>query len=101
MLTKTMKWISIAGLLLAVLWRPSENYQLLLQFVVCGGAIMIFLQAADAGKYVWATGFVAIAVLFNPIQPIAFSPAMFLWMDLICVATFAVSLAVLKPKPGL
>lgn len=101
MFTKIMKWICIAGLLLAVLWRPSQDYQVLLQFGVCGGALLGALHASRAGNYFWATAFAAIAVLFNPIAPFVFSITMFLWLDLICVATFAVSLAVLKPKPRL
>ena len=41
MLTKIMKWSSIAALLLAALWRPSENYQILLQVVVCASALLV------------------------------------------------------------
>jgi hypothetical protein len=36
-----MRWVPIAALLLAVAWRPSANYQVLLHFVVCAGAAMI------------------------------------------------------------
>ena len=97
--TKIMKWVSIAGLLLAVLWRPSENYQLLLEFVVCAGAILVAIDARRAEKNLWATGFVAVALLFNPIQPVGFSREMFLWLDLICVAMFLVPLAALKREP--
>lgn len=99
MLTKIMQWISIAGLLLAVLWRPSEDYQLLLQFVVCAGAILVAWEGYRSAKHLWAIGFFSIALLFNPIQPAAFSRAMFLWVDLICVGMFLVPLAALKRKP--
>ena len=43
MVTKTMQWVSITALLLAVTWRPSENYQILLHFLVCTGAAMVVL----------------------------------------------------------
>lgn len=99
MLTKLLKWLSIAVLLPAVFWRSSENYQLLLQLVVCAGAILVAWEAYGSAKHLWAVGFVAVTMLFNPIQPFEFSPAMFLWLDLICLTAFAVSLAVLKPKP--
>jgi len=36
-----MRWVPITALLLAVAWRPSVNYQILLHFVVCAGATMI------------------------------------------------------------
>ena len=38
-----MQWIPITVLLLALTWRPSANYQILLHFVVCAGAIMVML----------------------------------------------------------
>ncbi len=43
MIKKMMGWVPIAALLLAVAWRPSANYQILLHFVVCAGAIMMIL----------------------------------------------------------
>jgi hypothetical protein len=38
-----MRWVPIAALLLAMAWRPSANYQILLHFVVCAGATMVVL----------------------------------------------------------
>jgi len=38
-----MQWVLLTALLLAVTWRPSANYQILLHFVVCAGAIMVIL----------------------------------------------------------
>jgi len=101
MLTKIMKWSAIAVLLQAVLWRSSANYQLLLEFVVCAGAIVVALDAIHADEYVWATGFVAIALLFNPVAPVVLSREMFFWLGWASVATFLASLVVLKPKPRL
>ena len=101
MVTKIMKWVSIAALLLGVLWRSSPSYELLLQFVVCAGAILVVLQAAGADKYLWAAGFSAIALLYNPIVPVTLSRNLFLWLNLLSLATFAVSLTVLKTKPML
>ncbi len=43
MVTKIMKWVSITALLLVVTWRPSANYQIPLDFVVCTGAAMVVL----------------------------------------------------------
>jgi len=38
-----MQCVPITALLLAVTWRPSANYQILLHFVVCAGAVMVIL----------------------------------------------------------
>ncbi len=40
MVTKIMEWVSITALLLAVTWRPFASYQLQMDFVVCGGALV-------------------------------------------------------------
>ncbi len=43
MVRENMQWVPITVLLLAVTWRPSANYQILLHFVVCAGAVMVIL----------------------------------------------------------
>lgn len=43
MVRKTVQWIPITALLLAVTWRPFANYQIPLDFVVCAGAAMVVL----------------------------------------------------------
>ena len=40
MITKIMEWVSITALLLVVSWRPVASYQIPLDFVVWGGALM-------------------------------------------------------------
>jgi hypothetical protein len=45
MVGKTMQWVRITVLLLAVTWRPSANYQILLHFVVCVGAVLVILAS--------------------------------------------------------
>jgi len=35
-----MEWVSITALLLAVTWRPFASYQLPVDLVVCGGALV-------------------------------------------------------------
>ena len=96
MLTTIMKWISIAVLLGAALWGAGPGYQVLLEFVVCVSALLVIMQAGRSGKYLWAAGFTVIAVLFNPIAPVAFSPRTFFWLDWVCAVTFLVSLITLR-----
>ena len=43
MVRKIVQWVPITALLLVVTWRPSANYQILLHFLVCTGAIMVVL----------------------------------------------------------
>ena len=43
MVTKIMEWLSITSLLMVVSWRPFASYQLPLDFVACGGALVGFL----------------------------------------------------------
>ncbi len=38
-----MKWVPVTALLLALTWRPSTNYQILLHFLVCAVAVMVVL----------------------------------------------------------
>jgi hypothetical protein len=101
MVTRFMKYLSIVALLLGLLVRSSANYRLVLEFVVCVAALAVVAQAFRTGRYFWGAGFVSIAVLFNPVAPITLSGRTFLWLDLACLATFALSLAALKTKPRL
>ena len=43
MVRRSMRWIPILGLLLALTLRPSANYQILLHFLVCASAVMVVL----------------------------------------------------------
>jgi hypothetical protein len=84
----------------AMFWRSAPDYQLLLEFVVLVGAIVVVQQAVQAGKYFWAAGFLVIAVLFNPVVPVLqLSGSFSLLMVLVCVAPFAISLGALKTRP--
>ena len=75
LLLKTMKWGSIVGLLLAAIsWNAGANYRLVLDLVVLVGAIVVVRQAVRAKQYFWASGFVGMALLLNPIVPV-FTPA--------------------------
>jgi hypothetical protein len=101
---RIVKWVSVAALflLLAVLWRSSPDYRTVLgAFLVWAGAIVVFVEAAGAGKYVWAATFLAVGALFNPVLPIMLPRNLFLVLDLACLVMFLVSLAVWKANPRL
>jgi len=104
MLTKTMKWVAMAALLTAAtLWRSAANSefpQFLLGFVVCFGAGVVVMQAARAKKHVWAGGFAAIALLFNPLVPVLpFDGEWGRLLVLVSIVPFAVSLVALRTQP--
>ncbi len=101
MFATIMKWVSITALLLAAMfWRSAANYQLLLELLVCTGAIVVVMQAVRAEEYGWATGFVAMALLFNPgVRLLTLAGELSLLLVLVCIAPFAVSLTALKTQP--
>jgi Na+/H+ antiporter NhaD/arsenite permease-like protein len=102
MIAKLMKWIAIAALFLALFWQPFAENRILLRYVVWAGAIVVFAQAVRAGKYLWIGLFLAVAGLFNPIRPLAFSAGVFLVVNAITLALFMVSLGRgLEMKPRL
>jgi len=99
MLTKIMKCVSILVLCVAALRLPTANFQVLLEIVISVTALLVVTQAVRLRKYLWAAGFGVIAVLFNPILPVALSRTTWLWLDWVCFMTFLVSLAALKTRP--
>ena len=98
MISRITTVVSMAALLLTIVWHPSAGYLLLLESVICVGAIVIVLQAGRAEKYLWAVGFALIAVLFNPIAPVPMARS--IWIDLAVMAAFGVSLAVAMESPA-
>jgi hypothetical protein len=103
MLSKIMKWVSSAVLLLmAAFSGAAEGYQLLSSLVVFLGAIIVLQEAVGEREYVWAAGFLAIALIFNPAAPVfQASGTWFPIMALVCTAVFSVSLVALKTRPVL
>ena len=85
------------GLLLAATsWNSGANYRLLLNLVVLVGAIMVVRQAILVRQYYWASGFVAVALLLNPMVPV-FTPAgnLMLLLCLIAVSPLILTFAAL------
>jgi hypothetical protein len=75
LLAQTMKWGSVVAFLVAAMsWHAGPNYRLLLDLAVSVGAIVVVKQAVRAKQYLWASGFVGMALLLNPIVPV-FTPA--------------------------
>lgn len=99
MITKIIKMVAIAALLMAALPQSVAAYQLALDSMICVCSLVVLREAAQAGKYIWLPGFGAIAILFNPVVPMALSRKQFLWVDLASILMFLTSLAVLHARP--
>ncbi len=96
MITQIAKYAAVVVLLGAVVWRSNSLYEILVQFVVCVGALMVVRQAILARSYFMTVVFCAVALVFNPVAPIAFSGKTSLLLQLFSVSMFVVSLLTLK-----
>jgi hypothetical protein len=97
MFTRMIKWISLPVLLgVAMFSSYAARYELLLDAVICLGAIIIVQRAIWVREYFWAAGFVAIAIVFSPLILVM---KIFLLMGFTCIAIFLTLLAAWKPQP--
>jgi Family of unknown function (DUF6804) len=97
-----MKWISLSALISAAFfWSAGSSYALVLQFVVCGSAGLVALEAAKSGKHLCTAAFAGLAVLFNPLAAVTFSHSVFPWVTALCCSMFLASLIFLKAAPRL
>ena len=101
MFTKIMQYVCAGVLLITAFWVATPGTKIVLNIVVCVGALMVATQAVARRKHVWAGGFIAIAVLFNPILPFVVSQNVFLVLDVACLLAFLISLETLKGQPVL
>lgn len=104
MLAKIMKWTSVFVLIVAIFfWMPADNYAVLLQFVICGSAVLVAIEAARLGKHLWACTFGGVALLFNPLLTVTFFHSVFPWVSVLCSSMFLASLVFLKtvPRPSI
>jgi hypothetical protein len=101
MITRIVKLVAVAALLMAALPEPGAAYRVVLEFVVSACGLAVILEAARARKYIWMVAFGVIVILFNPIAPVALSRKAFVWLDVVCVVMFLTSLAIIHAQPTL
>ena len=97
---KLTKYAAMVVVLLAVLfWSYAAEYQAVLGLVVCAGTVRIAFLAAAARKYDWASLFIGMALLYNPVFPLFAlnGPAAF-FLVIASITPFAASLFLLKPR---
>jgi hypothetical protein len=95
--TRVIKRVSIPVLLIASMFsRYAASYELLVDCVICLGAVIIAQRAVQAKDYFWAAGFVVVAVVFSPFVLVV---KIFLLMGVTCIATLAALFAVFRAQP--
>jgi len=68
---RTVKWVSIAGLLAAAgFWSDLTPYVVGVRFFVACSALLVMFQALHARNYAFAATFGVLALLYNPLAPI-------------------------------
>jgi hypothetical protein len=97
MVSKIIKWVSLPVLLIASMFsRSAASYELLVDLVICLGAILFVQRAVRSQEYFWAAGFFGIAVVFSPLLLVL---KIVLLMGLTCIATFVTLLAAFRTQP--
>ncbi len=89
----------VAALVLAAAVTLHGVPQILLQLVVCGGAVFVMLEAFRSQKYLWAAAFALIALYFNPVVPFELSRVAALPIQLAAAAAFLACVRYVKPAP--
>ena len=98
---KIKKLVCAGALLVTAFWVASSGADILLDILISVGAITVATEAVARPKYLWASGFVAISLLFNAIAPVALSRNVFFALDVACLLAFLISLETLKSQPVL
>jgi len=96
--TKIIKWLSIPVLLIASLFACcAASYEPLVDIAICLGAVIFIQRAIRSQEYFWATGFLAIAVVFTPLSLMV---KIFLLLGFACLVTLANLLAAFRSQPA-
>jgi|SRR5579862_1766005 len=96
--TKIVKWVSIPVLLTASLFACcASGYEPLVDAAIGLGAVIFIQRAIRSREYFWATGFLAIAVVFTPLSLVV---KIFLLLGFGCLVTLANLLEAFRTQPA-
>jgi hypothetical protein len=98
MYSRTVKVISLAALVLAAALTLRGAPQILMQLLVCGGAMFVMMEAFRNHKYIWVAAFAVPVICFNPVFPLVLSRSASRAMVFFCGLAFLASLRYLHPK---
>ncbi len=93
-LMNVVKVLSVAALIaVAARWSHLDSFDVMVQFVVAGGAMITMLDAFQAKRYVIGATFGAVVLLYNPLMPaFAFTGGWQRTLVVISVVPFIVSI---------
>src|SRR4051812_20452745 len=92
-----VKLISLPVLLTGSLFAGfAGNYAIVLNLLICAGALVVVQRAVSFREYLWAAAFVGVAIVFSPLT---LTIKIFLLLSLACVGALAGVYAAWKPQP--
>ena len=92
-----VKWISLPVLLTgSVFARFAGNYEIVLNLLVCAGALVVVQRAVSIREYLWAASFVGVAIVFSPLMLII---KIFLLLSFTSIGALAALYEAWKPQP--
>ncbi len=92
-----VKWISLPVLLTGSPFvRFAGNYAIVLNLLVCVGALFVVQRAVSSREYLWAAACVGVAVVFSPLP---LTVQIFLVLSFICIGALAGVYAAWRPQP--
>ena len=98
MYSRIVKVISLAVLVLAAALPLRGVSEILMQLLVCGGAMFVIMEAVRSHKYMWVAAFAMPIIFFKPILPVVLTKPASLEMVLFCALAFLASLRYLRPE---
>src|SRR4051812_10021594 len=92
-----VKWMSLPMLITGSLFvRFAGSYEIVLNLLVCAGALVVLQRAVSTREYVWAAVAVSVAVVFSPLT---LAIKIFLLLSFTSVGALAALYAACKPQP--
>ena len=99
MYSRIVKCTCLAALVLASVVALHGISEIMVQFVICGGALFVMIEDLRNRQYIWIAAFAVPVIFFNPLLPIELSRSAAVPIVLLCVSAFLLSLRYLSPKP--
>jgi hypothetical protein len=92
-----VRWISLPVLLAGSLFASfAGDYAILVNLVVCAGALVVMGRAVSFREYFRAAAFLAVAIVFSPLM---LNIKIFLLLSFTCIASLTAVYAACKPQP--
>jgi hypothetical protein len=87
--------VAAALMLGMALWPVASPYQFLARGAICLVAFAAAVHAGRTDRNLWVLGLAGVALLFNPVAPVALAPSLMVWVIAACITTMVAWLFVL------